>query len=170
MRCSLLVCALIAAMWVYAFVFASKKGIYFVDRQSVANVGGADLHNADPAAAGARRHHRRVHRQPTHAQMPQRADIVDRATDILERMLNEVVALPLSPAPTIASASRSSRRTTARSSTTAGPTPPSAAGSSCEPYRETLVHGGPVSNIVTDFTTGNAITHCMPPGELGGDA
>jgi hypothetical protein len=38
-----------------------------------------------------------------------------------------------------------------------------------EPYRETLVKGGPVTNVVIDFTTGNDITHCMPPGELGGD-
>jgi hypothetical protein len=37
------------------------------------------------------------------------------------------------------------------------------------PYRETLVNGGPVTNVVIDFTTGNAIQHCMPPGELGGD-
>ncbi|HEY0519731.1 MAG TPA: hypothetical protein VGC84_09600, partial [Ilumatobacteraceae bacterium] len=38
-----------------------------------------------------------------------------------------------------------------------------------EPYRETLLKGGPVSNTVIDFTTGNGIVHCMPPGELGGD-
>ena len=37
------------------------------------------------------------------------------------------------------------------------------------PYRETLVNGSPVTNTVIDFTTGNAIPHCMPPGELGGD-
>jgi hypothetical protein len=32
-----------------------------------------------------------------------------------------------------------------------------------------LVNGSPVTNVVIDFTTGNAIPHCMPPGELGGD-
>jgi hypothetical protein len=37
------------------------------------------------------------------------------------------------------------------------------------PYRESLVNKNPVSNIVIDFTTGNGIPHCMPPGELGGD-
>jgi hypothetical protein len=33
-----------------------------------------------------------------------------------------------------------------------------------------LVNGGPVTNVVIDFTTGNDIDHCLPPGELGGDA
>ena len=30
--------------------------------------------------------------------------------------------------------------------------------------------GDYLTNTVIDFTTGNAIPHCMPPGELGGDA
>ena len=38
------------------------------------------------------------------------------------------------------------------------------------PYRETIEGGGPVTNIVTDFTSGNDIKECVPPGELGGDA
>jgi len=38
-----------------------------------------------------------------------------------------------------------------------------------EPYRETMVNGGPVTNVVIDFTTGNDIPRCKPPGELGGD-
>lgn len=40
------------------------------------------------------------------------------------------------------------------------------------PYDETLVAGGPVSNVAPDFTAGvkgNDIPECSPPGELGGD-
>jgi hypothetical protein len=33
-----------------------------------------------------------------------------------------------------------------------------------------MVDKGPVSNVVVDFTTGNDIDNCKPPGELGGDA
>jgi len=39
-------------------------------------------------------------------------------------------------------------------------------------YNETIVGGGPVSNVVFDFTAGvkgNEIPECSPPGELAGD-
>ena len=39
-----------------------------------------------------------------------------------------------------------------------------------QPYTETLEGGGPVSNLLIDFTTVNQINKCAPPGELGGDA
>jgi len=38
------------------------------------------------------------------------------------------------------------------------------------PYEETSVDGGPVTNVVTDFTSGNNIKACVPPGELGSTA
>ncbi|HQV58453.1 MAG TPA: hypothetical protein PKV27_10600, partial [Ilumatobacteraceae bacterium] len=38
------------------------------------------------------------------------------------------------------------------------------------PYKETTIDkGGPVTDVVTDFTSGNNIKACVPPGELGGD-
>ena len=164
----LLVCALIAAMWVYAFVFASKKGIYFVTdkawrtsaEQICTNATQQRLALADTTGG--------YISTPTHEQMTQRADIVDEATGIVERMLNEVVALPLAGTEdrdrvaifeTYYRQIIDDRRAyTARLRKF-----------ELGPYRETLVHGGPVTNIVIDFTTGNAIPHCMPPGELGGD-
>lgn len=39
-------------------------------------------------------------------------------------------------------------------------------------YSETLSAGGPVSNVVLDFTAGvkgNDVPDCSPPGELGGE-
>ena len=38
------------------------------------------------------------------------------------------------------------------------------------PYLETKIDGGPVTNILLDFTTANRMKRCAPPGELGGDA
>lgn len=103
---------------------------------------------------------------PTPAQMVARADLVDRATDIVERMVDDVAAIPLtSPEDT----SRvqtfqkfydmvlADRRTYAASLRNL----------ELVPYRESEAAGGPVSNVVTDFTSANGIPRCAPPGELG---
>ena len=40
------------------------------------------------------------------------------------------------------------------------------------PFTETVVAGGPVSNVIDDFTAGvkgNDVPECTPPSELGGD-
>lgn len=37
------------------------------------------------------------------------------------------------------------------------------------PYLETKVDGGPVTNVLLDFANGNRMPACRPPGELGGD-
>jgi hypothetical protein len=163
-----LICVLIAAMWVYAFGFASKEGVYFVTDKGWRTA-------ADQICATAEQHRLALQdtkqgyiSNPTHAQMIQRADIVDRATDIIEGMLNDVAALPLA-------GDKDRERVTVfvkyyreiiadRRAYTSR-----LRAFDLAPYRETLVNGSPVTNTVIDFTTGNAITHCMPPGELGGD-
>lgn len=163
-----LICALIAAMWVYAFGFASKEGVYFVTDKGWRTM-------ADRICATAERERLALEdtkqgyiTNPTHAQMIQRADIVDHATNIIERMLNDVAALPLA-------GDKDRERVTIfvkyyreiisdRMAYTAR-----LRAFDLQPYRESVVNGSPVTNTVIDFTTGNAITHCMPPGELGGD-
>jgi hypothetical protein len=162
------VCALIAAMWVYAFIFAPRGGVYFVTDKSWRT-------SADRICDGAEQQRLALVditqgyiSNPTHEQMTQRADIVDRATDLLDGMVNEIEALPLAGADDRERVTifvkyyrviiDDRRAYTARLRTF-----------DLEPYRETLVHGSPVTNTVIDFTTGNAIPHCMPPGELGGD-
>ena len=35
------------------------------------------------------------------------------------------------------------------------------------PYAETLLEGGPVTNVLTDFANVNRIEACAPPSELG---
>jgi hypothetical protein len=164
----ILVCALIAAMWVYAFIFAPKQGVYFVTEKAWRT-------SADQICARAEQQRLALVdtaqgyiSNPTHAQMTQRADIVDKATDTIEGMINDVEALPLAGSDDRERVTIfvkyyreiiSDRRAyTAR-----------LRAFDLEPYRETLVNGSPVTNTVIDFTTGNAIPHCMPPGELGGD-
>jgi hypothetical protein len=162
------ICALILAMWVYAFGFASKEGVYFVTDKGWRT-------SADQICANAERQRQALQdttqgyiNKPTHAQMIQRADIVDHATNILEGMLNDVAALPLA-------GDKDRERVTIfvkyyreiisdRRAYTSR-----LRAFDLQPYRESLVNGSPVTNTVIDFTTGNAITHCMPPGELGGD-
>ena len=163
-----LVCALIAAMWVYAFAFAPRRGVYFVTDESWRT-------SADQICAATQQQRLALVdvtqgyiSNPTHEQMIQRADIVDRATDLLDGMIDDVAALPLADADNRERVAIfvkyyrviiSDRRAyTAR-----------LRNFELEPYRETLVHRSPVTNTVIDFTTGNAIPHCMPPGELGGD-
>ena len=103
--------------------------------------------------------------------MIERADIVDKATDIVEQMLNDVVAVPPTGHERQPRGRPMSGSTTARSSPTAARTRASSRAVQIEPYREIARRSAsPMTNTVTDFTTGNAIVHCMPPGELGGDA
>jgi hypothetical protein len=164
----ILICALIATMWVYAFIFAPRQGVYFVTDKAWRT-------SADQICAAAEQQRLALAdtaqgyiSNPTHEQMTQRADIVDRATDTIEGMINDVAALPLAGSDDrerVAIFVKYYRQIIAdRRGYTAR-----LRAFDLEPYRESLVNGGPVTNTVIDFTTGNAIPHCMPPGELGGD-
>lgn len=164
----ILVCALLAAMWVYAFVFASKTGVYFVTDKAWRTSADQICSTAEQQRLALVDTSGGYIKNPTHAQMLQRADIVDQATTILDGMVTKVEALPLT-------GSDDRERVTIfvkyyreiigdRRAYTAR-----LRAFQLEPYRESLVNGSPVTNTVIDFTTGNAIPHCMPPGELGGD-
>ena len=164
-------CALMAAMWGYYFFFASDQGVYQLqdeqwrlqaapicqaaqaERESLADTGAGYIEN------------------PTVEQMQQRADIVDRATDILETMLDDIMAIPVDndrDRQLLAVFDENYRividdRRRYTASLRAG---------DLVPYTETVVAGGPVSNVVLDFTAGvkgNDVPACSPPGELGGD-
>jgi len=164
----IVVCALILAMWVYAFGFASKTCVYFVTDN-------AWRASADQICAEAEQQRLALAdtsqgyiSKPTNGQMLQRAYLVDKATDTLDQMLDRIAALPLASSDNRTRVSvflkyyreiiQDRRKYTARLRSF-----------DLEPYRETVVNGGPVTNVVIDFTTGNAIQHCMPPGELGCD-
>lgn len=160
------VCLALAAMWVYAFLFAPSKGVYRVDdanwraqAEKICTASNAERLALADTSGG-------FIADPTPAQMRQHAAVVDRATDILERMLNDVVAVPV---PTdrdrllIATFDKYYRtiiadRRTYTAALDAG---------RLVSYEETSVGGGPVTNVITDFTSGNDIKACVPPGELG---
>ncbi|MGZ4702691.1 MAG: hypothetical protein ACXV98_15880 [Ilumatobacteraceae bacterium] len=162
------ICALIAAMWVYAFGFASKTGVYFVTEKSWRTSAEKICVEATQRRLALADTSQGYIAKPTHEQMTQRADIVDRATDTLSQMIDDLAALPLVSSDNrerVAVFVKYYRQIIAdRRAYTAR-----LREFHLEPYRETLVLGSPVTNTVIDFTTGNAIPHCMPPGELGGD-
>lgn len=167
----ILICAALAAMWVFYFFFASDQGVYQLQdtswrekaspiceaaqaqRAQLADTGGGYISN------------------PTPEQMLQRADIVDKATDIIETMLDDIVTIPVDNEDDRARLATfeenyrivisDRRRYTSILRQL-----------KLESYRETVVGGGPVSNVVLDFTAGvkgNDVPECSPPGELGGD-
>jgi hypothetical protein len=164
-------CLLTAGMWVYYFFFASDKGIYQLDDKNwrvqakpVCVAAYNDMLALTNTTGG-------FITNPTADQMRQRADIVDRATDVVEKMLDDIVAIPVATdrdrqllqvfADNYRLIIKDRRRYAA--SLRAG---------HLVKYSETLVAGGPVSNVVLDFTAGvkgNDVPDCSPPSELGGD-
>jgi hypothetical protein len=155
----------IVAMWVYAFAFAPREGVYLVTDDSwrasaeeicaVAEARRDALADTDGGYID----------QPTPAQMAQRAEIVDQATDIVEEMLDDVVALPLSGdkdqlrVEVFAEHYRTliaDRRAYAEDLRTG----------ENRAFHESMVEGGPVANVLTDFTSGNDIDSCAPPFDL----
>lgn len=165
----IVVIGLLIAMWVYAFGFATKRSPYRVDdeawtarAQDVCKVYEAKRLELVDTAEG-------YIAEPTDEQVIQRADVVDAATDILEAELDDVFAvLPATERDQllvneyrgffdILIADR--RAYTAR-----------LRAFDIQPYGETMVDGGPVTNLLVDFTTVNEMKACAPPGELGGDS
>lgn len=164
----LVVVVALAAMWIYALFFASKKAAYKVDdpawrahaeevctRYEEERLALTDTEGGYIA-------------EPTEEQMIERADVVDAATDLLQRMIDEVTGfapqsardqeLVAKYAGFYATMLADRRAYTAR-----------LRAFELEPYRETKIEGGPVTNILVDFATVNELPHCSPPQELGGD-
>ena len=164
----MVICALIAAMWVYAFGFASKTGVYFVSEKAWRTSAEQICVDATQRRLALADTSQGYISHPTHEQMLERADIVDQATNTLDQMIDEIEAVPLAgddDHERVAVFLKYYREIIAdRRAYTAR-----LRAFQLEPYRESLVNGSPVTNTVIDFTTGNAIPHCMPPGELGGD-
>ncbi|MFI0524785.1 MAG: hypothetical protein ACH37H_01665 [Ilumatobacteraceae bacterium] len=166
-----LCCAVVASMWIYYFFFATDEGVYQLQDKSwrvaaeqVCSAASAEREALTDTSDG-------YIAKPTDEQMVQRADIVDKATDILERMLDDLVAIPVDnedDATRVEFFAENYRIVLAdRRRYTA-----SLRRFELVPYSETVVGGGPVTNVVLDFTAGvkgNDVPECSPPGELGGD-
>lgn len=163
--------ALTASMWIYYFFFASEQGVYQLEDETWRLQAKPICQAAQDERATLEDTSEGYIENPTLEQMQQRADIVDQATDIVEQMLNDIVAIPVASEndqirmqvfeENYRIILEDRRRYTA--SLRAG---------DLVAYTETVVGGGPVSNVVTDFTAGvkgNDVPECSPPGELGGD-
>lgn len=164
-------CSLMAAMWIYYFFFASDKGVYQLQDPTWRE-------KAKPICVAAQAQREQLANteggfitDPTAEQMAQRGRIVDQATDIVEQMLDDIVAIPVDNArdeELLKVFEENYRivlddRRRYAASLKAG---------ELVPYTETVVAGGPVSNVVFDFTAGvkgNDVPACSPPSELGGD-
>lgn len=162
------ICLALVAMWVYAFGFAPKKAAYRVDdaawrsraQDICARYETERLKLVDTEAG--------YIAEPTEAQMIERADIVDAATDIMAAGLAEVIAvLPASERDRSLVSQyhgyyntllADRRRYTAQLRQLV-----------VRPYTETVVDRSPVTNVITDFAIVNEMRACTPPGELGGD-
>jgi len=162
----IVVCLLIGAMWAYAFLWAPSKGVYRVDdghwrssAQSICQAATVERVKLIDTGGG-------FIARPTPEQMTQHANVVDTATDIIEKMLDDVVAVPVPTArdrELVATFEKYYRVIISdRRAYTAN-----LRQFKVVPYEETSVNGGPVTNVVTDFTSGNDIKACVPPGELG---
>ena len=161
-------CALMAAMWVYYLFFASDKGVYRLDDTSwraeaaqVCAAAKADLAGLADTTGG-------FIGEPTEAQMKQRAATAEQATDIIEQMLDEIIAIPVDNGrdrEILDVFEENYRKVIADRRRYAASL---SAGENVR-YTETVVAGGPVSNVITDFTAGvksNDVPECSPPNDL----
>jgi len=158
----------ILAMWVYAFGFASKKAAYRVDddawrarAEEVCTTKQAERVKLVDMTQG-------YIAEPTTAQMIERADLVDRATGILETQLTEMTAvLPPSDRDRSLVAEYEGYWRTVFSDRRAYTA--RLRDLQLEPYFETAIDGTPVTNLLTDFAVVNQMPACAPPNELGGE-
>ena len=160
---------LLVAMWVYAFGFASKQGVYVLDDEAWTERAQGICERYEQERLELVDMDAGYIENPTNEQMIERADVVDRATDILVAELDEVFAvMPDSERDqNLANEYRGfyevligdRRAYTAR-----------LRNFESRPYLETKIEGGPVTNILLDFTSANDMKRCAPPGELGGDS
>jgi hypothetical protein len=165
------VIALIAAMWIYAFLFASKKGAYRIDDDAWRERAEQVCEKWEDERLKLVDMDEGYIEEPTQEQMLQRADLVEKATDIIQAEIDEVTAVQPDNerdrglvakyrgfVETLIQDRRDYIAQLRRFE--------------LAPYREsteTPDGGGPVSNVIIDFTTVNEIRSCAPPGELGGD-
>jgi hypothetical protein len=156
----------LVVMWVYAFVFASKEGAYFVTDSAWRDAAQARCQEAvDERVALADDRGGRI-TDPTPEQLRTRADVVDAATATLDDMLDDIEARGVDGERNRIRVNQwlgfyrtlvaDRRAYTARLRQLRN-----------EPFTETEVGSGPVGSVLIDFATGNDIKACLPPGDLG---
>ena len=153
-----------AAFWIWALFFASKESINGIGEDDW-----SDRAQAVCEAADAQRQDLADFREVDDddpAMIAERGDIVDRATDILEQMLDDVVAVRPSGAKGIELVPLweadyrtylGDRRAFSEGLRTGVN----------EPFAETTIDGIPISDKIARFAADNHMPACVPPSDLG---
>lgn len=159
----LLAVAGLAAFWVWALFFASKEAINKIGDEQWAERAESICQSAQSQRETLR--DERVIDADDPAMLAERAAIVDQATDIVETMLDDVVAVPphddkgLAIVPQWEADYRTylenRRAFTERLRTGAN-----------EPFTETAVDGIPISEKLEQFAGDNEMPSCAPPRDV----
>ena len=153
----------IVAMWIYALFFASKESVNRIgdrtwQKQAESICASADRERADLADL------RRVDEAGPNA-LAERAVIVDKATDTLERAIDKIAALPVADdkgsaiVPLWIADYRTyiADRRAYADDLRAGIN---------KPFAETQAEGIPISEKVSTFAADNLMTSCVAPIDL----
>jgi hypothetical protein len=160
----LAIVVLFAAFWVWALFFASKDSINGIDDADWSGRAQAICEAADAERQDLADFREVDDTDP--AMLAERAAIVDRATDILEGMLDDVVAVQPAGAkgaelvPLWAADYRTylGDRRTFSDDLRAGRD---------RPFAETVLDGIPISDKIARFAADNHMPACVPPSDLG---
>ena len=155
--------AIFGAFWIWALFFASKESINgigeddWTDRaQAICEAADADREDLADF---------RVVDAEDAAMLAERGDLVDRATDILERMLDDVVAVQPAGAKGAELVPRWEADYRTYLADRRAFSDELRAGRS-EPFAETVVDGIPISAKISRFAADNFMKACAPPTDL----
>jgi hypothetical protein len=157
------ICLIIAIFWVYAFFFASKQGINVLEDKAWTVRAEEICRNAN-LERDKLVDLRRINSVEGDA-LAERADIIDKATVIIQKMLDDVTA----EVPTGVDDARLMEKwrsiylswIDARVNYTAKLRTGVNA-----PFAESMLEGSPESDLINDFTTNNRMTSCSSPMDL----
>ena len=157
------ICLIIAAFWVYAFLFASKEGVNVLEDKAWTIRAEEICRNAN-LERDKLVDLRRINSVEGDA-LAERADIIDKATVIIQKMLNDVTA----QSPTGIDDTKLMEKgrsiylswINARINYTAKLRTGENA-----PFAESMLEGSPESDSINDFTTNNRMKSCSSPMDL----
>ena len=157
------ICLTIAVFWVYAFLFASKEGVNVLEDKAWTIRAEEICRNAN-LERDKLVDLRRINSVEGDA-LAERADIIDKATVIIQKMLNDVTA----QAPTGIDDKKLMEKwrsiylswINARINYTAKLRTGENA-----PFAESMLEGSPESDSINDFTTNNRMKSCSSPMDL----
>jgi hypothetical protein len=152
-----------AGFWIWALFFASKEAVNRIDDRAWAERAQAICREAD-AEREALADYRRVDEEDP-AMLAERGELIDRATDVIERMLDTVVAVD----PTDDKGRAIVPMWEADYRTYVEDRREFADGLRAgrnEPFTETAVDGIPISEKLEVFAGDNEMPACAPPHDL----